>query len=161
MDRFWSKVDIKGPDECWEWKAGKNHFGYGAFQMNLPRRSMGAHRYAFYFVHLHWPEPMAIHTCDNRACCNPAHIIEGTQADNMHDMAQKGRWRKGQKPPGFHAARGERQAKAVLTEAKVYEIRRLYGDGVTQKEIAEELGCSKWVVQDVLRRRTWTWVGEE
>ena len=29
---FWSKVDIRGPDECWEWQAGKTG-GYGEFHI--------------------------------------------------------------------------------------------------------------------------------
>lgn len=24
---FWSKIDIKGPNECWNWKAGKDSYG--------------------------------------------------------------------------------------------------------------------------------------
>jgi hypothetical protein len=28
---FWDRVDIRGPEECWEWKAGRSGEGYGCF----------------------------------------------------------------------------------------------------------------------------------
>ena len=32
-----------------------------------------------------------MHHCDNPPCCNPAHLSEATQAENLHDAAHKGR----------------------------------------------------------------------
>jgi hypothetical protein len=29
------------------------------------------------------------HTCDNAACCNPKHLIHGTQYDNMQDLKER------------------------------------------------------------------------
>ena len=29
--RFWSKVDNRGPDDCWFWMAGCGDSGYGQF----------------------------------------------------------------------------------------------------------------------------------
>ena len=44
------------------------------------------------------PGYCACHTCDNRRCCNAAHLWEGTRADNLHDMWRKGRGFRGPKP---------------------------------------------------------------
>ena len=45
---FWSKVDVKGPDECWLWK-GASGGRYG--QAYLPNhRKAGAHRLAFFWM---------------------------------------------------------------------------------------------------------------
>lgn len=73
-DLFWSKVDIGAPDACWPYRRGKTH-GYGMFWVG--GRNHGAHRVAFLLVWDRWPEPCALHTCDNPACCNPGHIWEG------------------------------------------------------------------------------------
>jgi len=32
--RFWKKVDVKGIEECWPWKAGHTKFGHGVFSLN-------------------------------------------------------------------------------------------------------------------------------
>lgn len=90
MKRFWNKVNIKGPDDCWEWIAGRNNTGYGSFTLN--RTSTSSHRVAWLLTQTEIPEGMVVmHSCDNRLCCNPAHLSLGTQKQNMHDKLAKGR----------------------------------------------------------------------
>ena len=88
--RFWSKVDQRGPDECWNWKASTTN-GYGVFWTGS--KSVGAHRYAYVYK---TGRPISsntliCHHCDNPACCNPNHLFEGTAKDNFDDMVSKGR----------------------------------------------------------------------
>lgn len=89
--RFWRKVDMRGDSECWLWKVGKDRLGYGQFMLSgKPRR---AHRVAYYLWNIQWfgPEVKLRHSCDARGCCNPNHLLPGTQADNMTDrMAREG-----------------------------------------------------------------------
>lgn len=33
------------------------------------------------------------HSCDNPPCCNPDHLLIGTQQDNVNDMIERGRYR--------------------------------------------------------------------
>jgi hypothetical protein len=40
VDRFWAKVDKRGPEDCWEWQACTDQFGYGQFRISRPRRAM-------------------------------------------------------------------------------------------------------------------------
>jgi hypothetical protein len=141
--RFWIKVDRRGPDDCWPWLAAKDGKGYGAFSFNRKRAT--AHRVAFFFSHGHWPVHDACHKCDNPACCNPAHLFDGTHQDNMDDMVAKRRHQ-----------HGERNGHRKLTEVQVLEIRRRYiPRKVTGRALAAELNVSHATVEDVIAGRTW------
>lgn len=97
--RFWAKVDVRGPDECWLWKrciaGGYGRFGIGS-RSDGTRKSERASRVA---LTLHLGRELsagmlACHRCDNPECCNPAHLFEGTVQDNAQDCAAKGRTNK-------------------------------------------------------------------
>lgn len=91
-------------DDCWEWQ-GCRRLGYG--RIWLEGRLWTAHRIAAHVwlgIDLTDRKTFACHSCDNPPCVNPDHLFPGNQADNMRDMAQKGRasrvasWR----PPQIH-----------------------------------------------------------
>ena len=95
MKRFWDKVKIAGPDECWEWQASIGKNGYGAFKFDGWMRP--ASRIAWLLTNGEIPDGMLVcHKCDNRKCCNLNHLFLGTHADNMQDMMNKGRYVSGQ-----------------------------------------------------------------
>jgi len=87
--RFWSKVDIRKLDECWNWKRSKRG-GYGKFWAD---KEVGAHRYAYEsYYKVKIPKgKMVLHKCDNRACCNPKHLYLGNAQDNMNDLHARGK----------------------------------------------------------------------
>jgi len=90
-ERFWAKVQIIGPNECWNWLAAKDGRGYGKFRKGpkyliASRLSLAMH----VGRDLHTSE-MACHTCDNPACTNPSHLFIGTGKQNFDDAVQKGR----------------------------------------------------------------------
>lgn len=114
QERFWAKVDVRGPEECWPWLASTfQKTGYGQF--GLSPRVVLAHRVAFKLVRGYEPDPelKLDHTCRLRICCNPAHLRVKTDAGNIqagmapssilaregrcaqgHDLRITGAWRK-------------------------------------------------------------------
>lgn len=82
MERFWSKIDVRGPDECWVWKGGLV-LGYGQFWYGHRKRDY-AHRISYKALVGDIPVGLVIdHLCRNRACVNPAHLEVVTERVNI------------------------------------------------------------------------------
>ena len=100
------------PTPCRLWQGGATPYGHG-----VRRDGELMHRWVWRTANGPIPEGMKIlHHCDNPPCYRLDHLFIGTQADNMRDMAHKGRVRNGD-------PRGERRPRAILTEADVRAIR--------------------------------------
>jgi len=150
-ERFWEKVDKRGPDECWLWLGSKCGKGYG--HIAPPRRRgnsvLKAHRVSYELAHGSIPSGLLVcHRCDNPSCVNPAHLFVGTTRDNTQDMLKKGRGNRSHPKPG---ARGQRRA-AKLTLEQVAEIRDAFGK-VHAKKIAERYGICLAHVYDIKNGR--------
>lgn len=146
-ERFWEKIDKRGPDECWPWLAGSDQRGYGSF---WDGEHFGkAHRYSYKLANGDFADELdCLHRCDNPPCCNPAHLFLGTAKDNVDDMVSKGR------------ARGKVQygvdnPKAKLAVEDVLHIRDLAAKGVSAREIARRYGMNDSSIGDVVNRVTW------
>lgn len=95
VERFWDKVERRGPNECWPWTAATNKItpNYDQAIFAVGRKPKRAARVGWWIVNGKWPPAhlCVCHTCDNGLCMNPAHWWLGTHAQNQADMAAKGR----------------------------------------------------------------------
>jgi hypothetical protein len=150
--RLWRRIERRGPDECWPWMGTTATQGYGTLgRGDGTRRLIRAHRAVWEQFNGPIPEHdsshglVIMHTCDNRACCNPAHLRLGTQGDNVRDMGDKGRRRSPQR-------RGETNPNARLTA----ELVRLFrASPKTATALAREYGCDQTTVSQIRRGKTW------
>lgn len=149
INRFWSRVSIGSPTDCWEWTGAKTGFGYGHMGIS-GRRQVYAHRLSYVIHNGPIPPGMHVcHSCDNPKCVNPGHLWVGTAQDNAIDRDAKGR----------HPSKvGSECGAAKLTESDVTNIReraksRKLGD---INSMAREFGVTRGTIYTVIARLTWT-----
>ena len=147
MDRFWSKVDVRGAEECWEWQASKFDNGYGCFFYK--GKNVRSHRMAWMLVNRREVEhgKVVMHSCNNKACCNPEHLEVGTPEKNTRDAHRDGL---------VPDPSGEGNNNAKLTTDKVMEIRELYERGNhTYRQLANMYGVGVSTIGNIIKRNTW------
>lgn len=111
------------------------------------RKQRRAHRLLFELLRGPIPPGMSVcHRCDNPPCCEPAHLFLGTHAENMADMAAKGR---------AHSHAGDRNPRSRLSAAQVAEARARLAVGQSAASVARVFGVSGSAVRDALAGKTW------
>lgn len=142
---FWQNVE-RCTDElaCWPWIGnGRHDFGYGACYWE--GRHTSAHRVAYVLHHGLTLETLGDevvrHLCpggSNPACCNPAHLMRGTQLENMRDRAREGNY-----------THGEKHFAAKLSDADLVRMREEYwltehSKKPTLEQLAPRYGLTDW-----------------
>ena len=135
--RLYSK--IKKVDGCWVWQ-GSTRNDYG--QLKHEGRNLSTHVWSWKVTNGDIPEGLFVcHACDDPPCINPDHLFLGTQADNLRDMSEKGRGRKGR-----------------FTDEQVRAIRK---DPRLHRVIADEYGVDRSEIWKIKNRKNYAWVSEE
>ena len=147
-ERFSEKYET-GPG-CWIWKSAFTTRGYGFFWVGGAKRSEYAHRVAWELANGEQiPNgKIVMHSCDNPACVNPAHLSIGSNKDNSQDAVRKGRNAYGERNGGGRK----------LTETKVRLIKELLCDGWSCNDVAKYFEVSSQTAKAIRRGRIWNWV---
>lgn len=152
-EKFWSRVRIGEPDECWEWQGGKNNLGYGL--SSWQGRCVTAHRLAMHLTNPRIPVSapkdrlgtgFMLHQCDNPCCCNPKHIEIGTYSKNQKEAYE--RKRRAQPKGQYHS-----MAKITNAQASQIRIRSFLGESSTK--LAVEFGVSQPAISQIRRGVTY------
>lgn len=134
-NRFWSNVDIQGPDDCWLWTGGTFKEGYGGFTIDRTgpgNGSFGAHRIAYKLATGLDPIGKVVcHSCDEKLCTNSRHLTVGTQKSNMSAASERHRMQ-----------HGETHCNAVYSDEDVRRMRLLVDSGVARKHVQDAFGVS-------------------
>lgn len=145
-ERFWSKVNEAGADDCWLWSGVPGKRGYGVLNVWQDGKAhlLTAHRLSYVLHYGRIEDGLFVcHRCDVRRCVNPSHLFLGTDADNKRDMLEKGR---------NYIPVGELSRTAKLTEKQARHI--LYDERETAT-IAAEFGVSTITIRQIKTGVTW------
>lgn len=139
---FLEELRSVGPgDECIRWP-GTTGSDYG--RVWVDGKKIPASRWVFTQISGPLSDALNVcHTCDSPPCVRPSHLFSGTDKDNLHDAAIKGRM-----------ASGERHGRAWLSDDDIVIIRSLRAAGVKCKPIAETFGISEGYVSYLFLHQT-------
>ena len=137
-------------DDCLWWPFGRATSGY--CYMTIDGKRELASRAMCALAHGAPPTTnhQALHSCGqgHKGCVNPKHLRWGTPAENGADMVAHGT-----------STRGRKNARALLTEDDVREIKRIIREcGFSQSQAARRFGVTRSAVAVIMQGRTWGWL---
>ena len=150
-ERFWSKVNVRDENDCWNWVAGIDTPGYGAFKFE--GKKVNSHRLAWILTNGEIDDGLwVLHKCKgNRLCCNPNHLYLGDRSDNMKDAVRD----ETSNILTLEKPYGEKAGNSKLKESQVLEIRDKLKSGRNLEELSKEYSVDPRNVASIRDRKTW------
>ena len=145
--RFWDKVKIGRPNQCWTWIGRIAQWGNGYGHFDINHRPHFAHRISYELAHgmILFKKLFVCHHCDNPSCVNPNHLFLGTNLDNIMDATKKGR-----------VSKGEKHCHAKLNEKDIIEIRKLMSKKIPRKFIMNKFNITSIsYLYQIKNQKTW------
>lgn len=132
-------IDMKGENDCWLWTGGL------VGRDSRPYFSVDGKKLLAYRIVYELAKGKVLtsgvlmrHICDNRICCNPNHLVEGSHDKNMQDMKER-----------------ERHG---MPHHTVRHIKKLILQKIPYSVIAERYGCSKSAISEIANGRAYAHV---
>lgn len=154
---FWLENHTKEVDGCLQFLGGVGSDGYGRRNVRLPqgKKKLEVHRYVcavkkdLDYFDKSW---IARHTCHNRSCINPDHIIPGTRSENSKDSRSYSKTTKLQ----------EKEVREIIDNFLKIEDWPYGSKKSFAEEQAERYGVSADAIQNLVFRKTrWKDILEE
>lgn len=152
-------VQYSDTSECWYWcgalraRRGEPDFNkYGTICWK------GQNKLAHVMFYIWWngeiPSGMVVtHTCNNKRCVNPMHLVAKSQRQNVIDACEDGL---------INFVKGERHHSSKVTKEQVLEMRRLYKEGnIGCVELGRKFGMSSTAARNIITRKAWAHIEEE
>jgi hypothetical protein len=146
-ERFMRFVSKGAGDECWEWTGHRDSQGYGRFHNGRRMEKASRVSYRLFVGQIKSSRELVCHKCDNPSCVRPDHLFLGSHAENMKDMASKGRSARLQ---------GGDNPSAKITKDVVIVILKMLQEGKKYREIADATGVSMSTVGNIKRGDSWS-----
>ena len=136
--------------ECWECCSHKPaKAGYP--QLHRGGCTQNAHRYVYQLIKGEIPLGQVVsHTCDNKLCMNPDHLILGTPQDNVNDYMER-QYNVDEFKRKVKEAKGEDMAYKFKKD-KREEIIEAYKSGMKVNDIIKTLDISRGMLYNILRK---------
>ncbi len=137
--------------ECWECCSHKNTSSNGYPTLHRQGKTQVAHRYIYQMFKGEIPTGLVIrHTCDNKKCINPDHLILGTYKENTQDYMER-QYNVDEFMKKVKEAKGEDMAYKFKKDTRE-EIIEAYKNGMKVNDIIKTFDISRTMLYNILRK---------